>query len=504
MMAALLAGLATLVAVVSSFRWLRVAQREHYLAGSVSRFAVRWWKVDAINMGAAALALVGVGSALVRRFVPLASAVVLLVVALAPVGLRLRGTSSKLAWTARLRRLAAGAGALWLLVLAGGVLLDIPWLLLAGLIALPVLFDAALLFLCPIERRLGGEWVDQATTKLAAVSPIVVAITGSYGKTTTKEYTRQILSAARPTVASPASFNNRMGLARAINEHLSQGTEIFIAEMGTYGPGEIADLCSWMKPTVGVITAIGPVHLERFGSLDATLRAKSEILADASVAVLNIDDERLAKLADEITDQKVITCSAQGGDADVSLIPIEGGFRLRVRGTDTATLPDLPLASNLACAIGVAVALDVSLEGVSRSLSGAATPQHRQSVYRADGGFTIIDDTYNSNPAGVRAALATLSGSGASRKVVVTPGMVELGSSQDDENRLFGTLASDVASDLLVVGRTNRKALLEGAALGSASVIVMPSRQEAVDWVKANLGAGDAVLYENDLPDHYA
>lgn len=502
-MLALLAASATLVAVVSSLRWLRVAQREHYLAGSVSRFAVRWWRADWVNVSAFGLALAAAGAGLVLGVEWPAAAVVLVVVAAGPVGLGLRGTSSKLAWTARLKRLSAGVATLWLVVVGASLLLDGPLPILVGLLGLPLLFDLALAVLRPVERRLGGQWVARAAQKLTTVAPIVVAITGSYGKTTAKEYTRQILATTRSTVASPASFNNRMGLAKAVNEHVGPGTEIFVAEMGTYGPGEIADLCKWIKPTVGVITAIGPVHLERFGSLDATLRAKSEILTHAEVAVLNIDDERLAKLAGELMDKRVVTCSAQAADAVVSLMPIEDGFRLFVHGTERAILPDVPLASNLACAIGVAVALDVPLEGLEKRLEGAATPQHRQSVYQAGGGFTIIDDTYNSNPAGVRAALGVLAGLDANRRVVVTPGMVELGSSQHDENRSFGALAGEIASDVVVVGRTNRRALLEGAALGSASVIVVASRQEAVDWVKENLGAGDAVLYENDLPDHY-
>ena len=125
-------------------------------------------------------------------------------------------------------------------------------------------------------------------------------------------------------------------------------------------------------------------------------------------------------------------------------------------------------------------------------------------MFRGEGGFDIIDDTYNSNPAGVRSALGTLSTLGDGKRVVVTPGMVELGKLQYEENREFGTLASQVASHVLIVGHTNRKALLEGTKEGPASVILMPSRPEAVAWVKANLGAGDAVLYENDLPDHYA
>ena len=119
-------------------------------------------------------------------------------------------------------------------------------------------------------------------------------------------------------------------------------------------------------------------------------------------------------------------------------------------------------------------------------------------------GFSVIDDTFNSNPAGARVALGLLDRVGdGGRKVVVTPGMVELGPDQFDQNLAFAAESAALADDVLIVGRTNRDALLEGSAKGSASVTVVTSREEAVDWVRQNLGPGDAVLYENDLPDHY-
>ena len=499
-----LAFLALVSVGAGGLRWLRVAQREHYLAGSVTRFALRWWWLDMANRMLALLIVAGLSAVVAGWWVTPAAVIVLVAATVGPVGLRLKGTTSKLAWTARLRRVAGATLALWLLVAGAAVAFGSVALLLAAVVGSPLLFDLALLLLQPVERRLGAQWVTQATKKLKRIDPVVVAITGSYGKTTTKEYVKRILGASRPTVASPASFNNRMGLARAINEQLTPGTEIFIAEMGTYGPGEIADMCSWIPPTVGVITAIGPVHLERFGSLDRTLAAKAEILAGAQAAVLNIDDERLSALAGRISNNRIITCSAEGAEADVSLVHADGRIIVRVDGAVIAKLPDLPLASNLACAIGVALAIDAPLDRLAASLADAATPQHRQSVYQSEAGFTIIDDTYNSNPAGVRAALATLEATGSGRRVVVTPGMVELGGRQFEENRIFGSLAARVASDVVIVGRTNLRALREGTKEGPASVIVMPSREKAVEWVKANLSAGDAVLYENDLPDHYA
>ncbi|MGB7860105.1 MAG: cyanophycin synthetase, partial [Acidimicrobiia bacterium] len=136
-------------------------------------------------------------------------------------------------------------------------------------------------------------------------------------------------------------------------------------------------------------------------------------------------------------------------------------------------------------------------------MSNLPSAKHRQSIARSEAGFDIIDDTFNSNPEGARVALGKLQGLGQGRKVVVTPGMVEMGSMQDSENKTFARMAADVADHLVIVGHTNRRALLEGSSNGSASVTVVDSREDAVVWVRANLGPGDAVLYENDLPDHY-
>lgn len=492
-------------AVVSSLRWLRVSQREHYLAGSVSVFAWRWWSLNAIN----GLFLALSGAAVVTCFVASsdtaagAFVVVALVMTIGPVGLGLRGSTSPLAWTDRLRRVAIVASIMWLPVAMVAMAVNLGFVALA-IVAVPVFLDAALLLLGPVERRLGKRWVDDAHAKLMEINPSVVAITGSYGKTTTKAYVLSLLAPHHTTVASPASFNNRMGLARAINEHLAAGTEVFVAEMGTYGPGEIRDLCSWIPPKVAVITAIGPVHLERFGSLEVTLASKAEIFERAEIAVLNVDDEMLNGLLPSLDQETMITCSALGSDATVSLAESDAGFFVRVRGEVIAEVGPVAMPSNLACAIGVAVAMGVPLDRLGSIVAESEAPAHRQAVFRGEGGFDIIDDTYNSNPAGVRSALATLASLGDGKRVVVTPGMVELGKEQYDENRKFGQMAAEVASHVLVVGRTNRKALLEGTKQGSASVTVMPSRPDAVSWVKANLGVGDAVLYENDLPDHYA
>ena len=493
----ILAAACGAASIPAGLRWLRVAQREHYLAPSVTRFAWRWWTSGLVNLLLSLVAAVGVVGTLWSPWFGFLVAAV----QVGPVGLNVRGRTSKLVWTPRLNRLAVLTLVFVVAVYLVGGFAGTPLIVVLGLLLLPVFLDMAMGLLAPIEKRLGDRWVDQAAGRLRSSSARVVAVTGSYGKTTTKGYVAHLLTGSLRAIASPASFNNRMGLARAINEQLVPGTEVFVAEMGTYGEGEIAELCEWMPPTVAAIVAIGPVHLERFKTEELIVKAKSEILDRAEAGVIAIDNPLLAKLAAERSHaMKILTAGTGETEADVTI----SGGRLAVNGTEVAVVPDDVFEINLAVAVAICLALRLDADLIWQRLAALPTAEHRQTVTVSENGFTVIDDTYNSNPAGAAAGLDLLARVGKEgRSVVVTPGMVELGKRQAPENAAFASRASRYVNDLVIVGETNRRALLEGASDGSASVTVVRSRQDAVDWVRANLGEGDAVLYENDLPDHY-
>ena len=517
----------TVVACVAAcmpagLRWLRVAQREHYLGGSCARFAVRWWTVTPLNLGLASVAL---AAAVVSVWWPLAGVVTALAVAGGPVGLSLKGRTAALAWTRRLRTLAGVWATLEIVVMAIGVVTGLASVAaVVAALAVPLLVDAACLLTAPVERRLSEHFVTDASRRLSRVAPTVVAVTGSFGKTSTKNHLAHLVRGTATVVATPASFNNRAGLARAVNEHLAEGTEVFIAEMGTYGPGEIADMCRWCPPVVAVITAIGPVHLERFGSEDRIVEAKSEIAVAARDVVIQIDDPRLAAVADRLAKEgkHVVRCSASDGTVDVSVVRESGGpgVNIGIDGRTVATKVVLPTGvqpANLACAIGAARSVGSTTSSIVAALGDLPPVEHRLQAVRSPSGFSILDDTYNSNPAGARAALVALgelTGSHGSNpsmpepgtSTVVTPGMVELGTRQRAENFRFGAEIAERADHLVVVGRTNRRALMAGAAsagAGGVTVTWVADRPQAVAWVREHLGPGDAVLYENDLPDHY-
>ncbi|MGH9102574.1 MAG: Mur ligase family protein [Acidimicrobiales bacterium] len=527
-----LAAAGAAAAVPAGLRWLRVAQREHYLVGSVTRFSRRWWLSSGpLNAGAGLLAVAATIAGLASWWIVLVAAVA---IAVAPLRLSPRGRTSPLRWTRRLATLATTWAVLQCGALAAswalGQATSGPGALLAGaaMVATPLLVELAVVATAPLERRLAQRWVDRAVARLERLGPpTVIGITGSYGKTTTKGYVAHLLAGRWTTVASPASFNNAMGLARTVNEHLPAGTEVLVAEMGAFGPGEIDRLCSWMKPRVGVITALGPVHLERFGSEERIARAKGEILGRSEVGVCNVDHPRLRELADATAQagKRIWRCSSLrcGPGVSVALLPAGQGWELRVEPPPGAPCGDQSrraalgalrgAATNVACAVAVALEMDVPWELVLRGLADLPGASHRLSSELSAAGIAVLDDTYNSNPAGAVMALEALHAAGApeGRKVLVTPGMVELGNLQAQENAAFARRAAAVTSDVVVVGSTNRRALLAGLAAADGNghagrgvnVVTAAERGEAVSWVRANLAAGDAVLYENDLPDHF-
>ena len=492
-----------LAAIPAGLRWLRVAQREHYLPPAATRFAGRWGISSISN---SVLGPVAAAAAAAEWLWPGMGLLTAVIKATGPIGLGLRGSTGPLVWTKRLIRVAVTTSLLMGGALATAVITGQAGVAAMALVIIPILVDLALAINAPLEKALGNKWVKQAARRLGDISPRVVAITGSYGKTSTKLYVTHLLAGSRRVVASPASFNNRMGLARAINERLTAGTEIFVAEMGTYGPGEIAELCGWILPEVAVITAIGPVHLERMRTEERIISCKSEILTESTTAVIGVDHAGLSKLAETESQagRRVVRCSGDEAPCEVGVHPRSGDVTVGGKLIGKVDLRSHhPL--NVAAALGAVLALGIDPEDVADRLETLPSPDHRLTALVNEREVTVIDDTFNANPAGAKTALRRLVEQSApgGKRVVVTPGLVEMGPRRRIENRALGEVAAQAATHLLVVGRTNRRDLLEGAMGGKAQVLVLDNRPQAVRWARANLDRGDTILYENDLPDHY-
>ncbi|MFP5309318.1 MAG: UDP-N-acetylmuramoyl-tripeptide--D-alanyl-D-alanine ligase [Actinomycetes bacterium] len=340
------------------------------------------------------------------------------------------------------------------------------------------------------------------------VDPLVVGITGSVGKTTTKDLTAAALSAGRRTVAAPGSFNNELGVPLTLLA-TRPDTEALVVEIGARGRGHIASLTPWVRPDVAIVTAVAGVHLELFGTVEDVAVAKAELVealdADGT-AVLNGADHRVRAMA-ERTDARVLLYGPEGtGDLDVVVTDVELDRLARPRGTVRTPWGDvevaLPIAGahnlhNAAAALAVAGATGVDLAAAADALADVAVSRWRGEVVDA-GGVVVLNDAYNANPTAVAAALDTLVAIERSGRAVAVLGvMAEIGADHDLEHARTGRRAVAAGVDLLVVVGERAAAMASGAredAPDPDRVVEVPDAEAALALLRDELVAGDVVL----------
>jgi UDP-N-acetylmuramoyl-tripeptide--D-alanyl-D-alanine ligase len=566
-------------------RLLHLLQLEHYenarLRVWLRRRGERWQPRElaaALPLYAGALGAHAAGSGWVS------GALLLLSTPLAALGVAdwRREAVKPLVFTGRAKRLLALALLAPALLSAAGVVVALAGVTTASMALALVL---ALLLLAgapetllgtnvalrPVQDAINDRYLTRARRSLRRVDPVVIGITGSYGKTTTKFCTGAVLDQDRPTLITPESYNSLLGVVRTINERLRDEHRAFVVEMGMFRRGDIAELCELVRPTIGVITAIGPMHLERLGSIEAIAAAKGELL-DALPApergghfVTNADDPRCLELAGRAhvpvtlfgiegpPPQRAAGAAAAASTAGLAAVTAAPtGARAPAGANDRApqappsppvpepqvlardvrlaegrTRFDLlldgpgsePIAisagllgrhnvSNLLAAAAVGRALGLAPQLIAAGLESVKAPAHRlQPIHNPAAGVVVIDDAYNSNPDGARAALEVLREHPAARRLLVTPGMVELGELEAELNRAFGEQAAAACDLAILVGRERTAPIREGLAAGgmdARGVHVVRDIGEATALLARLTRAGDVVLFENDLPDTYA
>ena len=427
----------------------------------------------------------------------------------------------KLAMTQRATRIARLAfGLLALVAIAGAGLALHPVFAVLLIQAVPLALVAAVAILQPGENRIQQRFWDEAHEKLKRLAPIIVGVTGSYGKTSTKHILGHILENANSALITPGSVNTPMGIARIVRERLEPWHRYFVVEMGAYGPGSIERLCRLAPPDIAVVTAVGPAHYERFKSLDTVARTKFELptaaLARGGKAIINdavLAFEDARRFTDAHRASMVLVGQGEGSDAHLGAVTQEkDGLRvsLTYQGQDHvlfAPLYGLHHGGNMALAFVTALAMGVEAEIALIALKSTPQISHRLEVKRQGDGTTIIDDGYNSNPAGFASALELLPllVSGEGRRILITPGMVELGEAHAEEHRKIGTKAGGAVDILLAVAPERIRELIDAYrdASPAGEVVECESFAQAQAWMGQNLKAGDAVLIENDLPDLY-
>jgi len=351
----------------------------------------------------------------------------------------------------------------------------------------------------PADALLGlGRWVRDT------VDPTVVAITGSSGKTTTKDLIAAAVGAGRSVVASAASYNNELGVPLTCCR-LRLDSEVLVAEVGARGIGHVARLASLLEPDVSVVTMVGAAHLELFGSLDGTAKAKGELveaLGPGGLAVLNRDDRRVAAMASRTTARVQTYGLAEGADWRAEDVRLDALARptFRVRGVEvTVPLPGEHNVGNALAALAVAEAVGVPLEAAARGLASASVSRWRMEVVRTRHGVTVLNDAYNANPSSVAAALRTLvQVDTEGRRWAVLGTMAELGDASADEHDRIGRLAIRLGLDGLVVVGQEARAIRNAADLegfyGQGDLYAVDDVDEVPAVLAGRLGPGDVVL----------
>ncbi len=395
--------------------------------------------------------------------------------------------------------------------------LQAPLLGAAFLLALvPLVMITANAMLIPYEQQTQRGYEAAAVRQLAVVKPQVIGITGSYGKSSSKSMLAHMLQFEAPTLAASGSINTLMGVTRHVREELVRGHKYMVVEMGAFKTGSIKRLCQLTPPSAGLITAVGDMHLERFGSTDAIIRAKGE-LAEAIPAggllVVNADSPGALVIARKTTHCKVVLYGETSTEAlatrleDVRFTKKGTAFTLRTADqTYSCFTPVLgrPIVLNLAGAFTLATAMGVRPDVAVAAMRTLRPVSNRLEVVE-DRGVTWIRDAYNSNQFGFRAALEVAAALPVARRFLATPGCIELGTQQFDVNRALSREAATVCDNTVVVADMNRDAFVSGHrdASRESRLVAVANRAEAFRWINDHVEDGDLVILENDLPDLY-
>lgn len=382
------------------------------------------------------------------------------------------------------------------------------------LLPLWVALGAALAW--PVETGIKGLYFRDAQKKLLARDDLIkIGITGSWGKTSVKMILASLLKEKYNVLATPGSFNTPMGLTKVIRNDLQPAHHVFIAEMGARHTGEIAELCRLVHPTIGLLTSVGPQHLDTFRTQERITRTKYELMeaVPSDGTCFFADDEGICRELYGRTEKKKILAGLDASRDDVWAGEIAAGpdgstFTLVIEGRRipcrTALLGQLNIKNITLCA-AVCHELGLRDDQIRRGIEKLRPVQHRLELIRNPGAYTVIDDAFNSNIIGAEQAFHVLKAF-PGRRIVVTPGMVELGSREAEMNRLFGEKMAGCCDLAILVGEKRSAAIREGLTAKGFSperIIVVGSLTQAQQWIRDEARPEDTILFENDLPDNY-
>ncbi|MBR4694392.1 MAG: UDP-N-acetylmuramoyl-tripeptide--D-alanyl-D-alanine ligase [Bacilli bacterium] len=369
----------------------------------------------------------------------------------------------------------------------------------------------------PAEKLVGLHFEQMAKDKLASMNNMdVIGVTGSYGKTSTKNILYDILSIKYNVFKTPSNYNTPYGLMITINNYLDKYNDYFIAEMGACKQGEIKELCDLVHPKYGILTRIGLAHLETFGSEEIIQSTKFELIESLphdGLGVLNGDDEKQLsyKIKNDCKikwigiDNQKVDCYAK----DIELSYKGTKFKVKFKNDDKEYPFETKLLGrnniyNILGGIVLGVELGIKISDLQQAVKRIAPIEHRLSQTKYFD-INIIDDAYNSNPMGCKMALEVLNMM-PGKHIVVTPGMIEVGEKEYEVNREFGREIAHNSDEVILIGEEKTKPIYEGLMdekYDKEKIHILNDVMDAFPLMLKLKEKDTYVLLENDLPDSF-
>ena len=386
-------------------------------------------------------------------------------------------------------------------------------------IMLPLLVPFVHWIMKPTEKAINRSYVKKSKEKLSETPNLIkIGITGSFGKTSTKNFLNTLLSEKYSVCVTPANFNTPMGITKTVLQCLAPLHQVLIAEMGARQVGDIKELCEIVEPQYGIVTAVGEQHMATFQSIDNIRRTKAELAEylaqNGGYCVFDGDNEITKKIYDSVNcDKSIISTTDKQATVYATNIKVSTNgtsFDLNIKDMESIHV-DTKLfgehnINNLLLCVDLAIKLGLSREELMRGLGRIMPVEHRLQLIQAENDVIILDDAYNASIEGSKRALEVMSMWKDRRKIVITPGLVELGTMERIANYELGKRIAKVADIVIIVNKVHFLSVKQGLLdekFDESKIYNADNVTSAVNVLNEILQPKDIVLWENDLPDNY-
>lgn len=386
-------------------------------------------------------------------------------------------------------------------------------------ICLPLLVPFVHWLMKPLERAISKGYIKRTKERLEENPNLIkIGITGSFGKTSTKNFLNTLLSEKYSVCATPANFNTPMGVTKTVLQCLAPLHQVLIAEMGARKVGDIKELCEIVEPQYGIITAVGEQHMATFQSIDNIRRAKSELSdylgANNGYCVFDGDNEITRKIFDNAKCEKSVIGIGNNEykiyATNIKVSTTGTDFDLNIEGMETIKVKTKLFGehnvNNLLLCVDIAIKLGLNREELERGLARIMPVEHRLQLIQGENDVIILDDAYNASIEGSKRALEVMSMWKDRRKIVITPGLVELGTMERIANYELGKRIAKVADIVIIVNKVHFLSVKQGLLdekFDESKIYNAENLNGAISTLQEILQPRDIVLWENDLPDNY-